>query len=103
MARSYTAFAHDGTVIPATCCAAPRPAGGGHAGVLGQDRERCAQDAAPGAGPGGTGQKAQTVGYSVGGKTGTARKQVGKGYAAHKYRAWFVGIAPIDSRASSSA
>jgi cell division protein FtsI (penicillin-binding protein 3) len=48
------------------------------------------------AGPGGTGQKAQTVGYSVGGKSGTARKQVGKSYAAGKYRAWFTGMAPID-------
>ncbi len=44
---------------------------------------------------GGTALKAQTVGYSVGGKTGTARKQEGRGYAGNKYRSWFVGIAPI--------
>ena len=37
-----------------------------------------------------------TVGYSVGGKSGTARKQVGKGYSTSKYRAWFTGMAPID-------
>jgi cell division protein FtsI (penicillin-binding protein 3) len=49
------------------------------------------------AGPGGTGQRAQTVGYSVGGKSGTARKQVGKSYAQGKYRAWFTGMAPIDA------
>ena len=49
------------------------------------------------AGPGGTGQRAQTVGYSVGGKSGTARKQVGKGYASNKYRAWFTGLAPIET------
>ena len=49
------------------------------------------------AGPGGTGQKAQTVGYSVGGKSGTARKQVGKSYASGKYRAWFTGLAPIEN------
>lgn len=48
------------------------------------------------AAPGGTGQLAQTVGYSVGGKSGTAHKQVGKGYASNKYRAWFTGMAPID-------
>jgi cell division protein FtsI (penicillin-binding protein 3) len=47
------------------------------------------------AGPGGTAPKAQAIGYSVGGKTGTAHKQEGKGYA-NKYRAWFVGMAPID-------
>ncbi len=46
-------------------------------------------------GPGGTAPKAQTLGYSVGGKTGTAHKQEGRGYAGNKYRAWFVGIAPI--------
>jgi len=45
--------------------------------------------------PGGTAPKAQTQGYSVGGKTGTAHKQEGRGYASNKYRAWFVGIAPI--------
>jgi cell division protein FtsI (penicillin-binding protein 3) len=44
---------------------------------------------------GGTAPKAQAVGYSVGGKTGTAHKQEGGSYASHKYRAWFVGMAPI--------
>ena len=44
---------------------------------------------------GGTAPKAQAQGYSVGGKTGTAHKQEGKGYSGNKYRAWFVGIAPI--------
>jgi cell division protein FtsI (penicillin-binding protein 3) len=34
------------------------------------------------------------MGYSVGGKTGTARKQEGKGYG-NKYRSWFVGLAPV--------
>jgi cell division protein FtsI (penicillin-binding protein 3) len=47
------------------------------------------------AGPGGTAPKAQTLGYSVGGKTGTAHKQEGKSYVTNKYRAWFVGMAPI--------
>ena len=49
------------------------------------------------AGPGGTGPKAQTLGYSVGGKSGTAHKQVGKAYATNKYRSWFVGLAPISN------
>jgi cell division protein FtsI (penicillin-binding protein 3) len=48
------------------------------------------------AGPGGTAPKAQTIGFSVGGKSGTAHKQEGKDYVANKYRAWFVGMAPID-------
>jgi cell division protein FtsI (penicillin-binding protein 3) len=47
-------------------------------------------------GPGGTAPKAQTIGYSVGGKTGTAHKVEGRGYADKKYRGFFVGLAPID-------
>jgi cell division protein FtsI (penicillin-binding protein 3) len=47
------------------------------------------------AGAGGTAPKAQTVGWSVGGKSGTAHKQENGGYAAKKYRSWFVGMAPI--------
>lgn len=96
MAHSYTAFAHDGQIIPVTMLKSGEPA----VGV----RVFSAQNAAAvrkmlqmAAGPGGTGQKAQTVGYSVGGKSGTAHKQVGKGYASNKYRSWFTGMAPIDS------
>ena len=37
------------------------------------------------------------MGYSVGGKSGTARKQEGKGYADKKYRSFFVGLAPVES------
>jgi len=37
------------------------------------------------------------MGYSVGGKTGTAHKQEGKGYADKKYRGFFVGMAPIEN------
>ena len=47
------------------------------------------------AAPGGTAPKARTLGYSVGGKSGTAQKQEGHGYAEHKYRSWFVGLSPI--------
>ena len=46
-------------------------------------------------GPGGTGRAAAIEGYRVGGKTGTARKQVGASYAKNRYRALFVGMAPM--------
>jgi len=98
MVHSYTAFAHDGEVIRATLL---KSASG--APVEGQ-RVFSPQTAAEirtmlhmVTGPGGTAPRAQTVGYTVGGKTGTAHKQVGKGYAGNKYRAWFTGIAPIDN------
>ena len=95
MARSYTVFANGGRVIPATMLKTGEPAVG-----VPVFSERTADQVRKmlqmAAGPGGTGQKAQTVGYSVGGKSGTARKQVGKNYASGKYRAWFTGMAPID-------
>jgi cell division protein FtsI (penicillin-binding protein 3) len=95
MARSYTVFANDGKIIPATILKTSEPA----VGVPVFSERTAAQIRKMlqmAAGPGGTGQQAQTVGYSVGGKSGTARKQVGKHYAAGKYRGWFTGLAPID-------
>ena len=96
MAHSYTAFAHDGRIIPLTMLKSTEPAVG--VKVFSPENahavRRMLQMAAA---PGGTGQLAQTVGYSVGGKSGTAHKQVGKGYASNKYRSWFTGMAPIET------
>jgi cell division protein FtsI (penicillin-binding protein 3) len=44
----------------------------------------------------GTGRKANAEGYLVGGKTGTADKQVGRGYARNARIASFVGAFPMD-------
>ena len=44
---------------------------------------------------GGTGRAAEVAGYRIGGKTGTARKQIGSTYAKNRYRALFVGMAPM--------
>ncbi|MCS4509640.1 peptidoglycan D,D-transpeptidase FtsI family protein [Xylophilus ampelinus] len=95
MARSYTAFAHDGQIIPATILKSDTPAVGTQV-FSPQNAAAVRHMLWLAAGPGGTGQKAQTVGYSIGGKSGTARKQAGKGYAAGKYRSWFTGMAPIE-------
>ncbi|CAB3777031.1 putative peptidoglycan D,D-transpeptidase PenA [Paraburkholderia ultramafica] len=46
-------------------------------------------------GEGGTGRAAAVDGYRIGGKTGTARKQIGATYAKNRYRALFVGMAPM--------
>ena len=96
LARAYTVFAHDGEAIPVTLLKSNEAT----AGV----RVMSAKNAVAirhmlhmATGEGGTAPKAQTSGYSVGGKTGTAHKQEGKGYADKKYRSWFVGIAPIDN------
>ena len=98
MARAYTVFGHDGQIISATLLKSDEPATGVQvfSSKTASEIRTMLQMAA---GPGGTGQKAQTLGYSVGGKSGTAYKQVGKSYGTdkdRKYRGWFVGMAPID-------
>jgi len=98
MARAYTVFGHDGQIIDATLLKSDEPAAGVQvfSARTALEVRKMLQMAA---GPGGTGQKAQTMGYSVGGKSGTAYKQVGKSYGNEKdrkYRGWFVGMAPID-------
>ncbi|ABD71140.1 peptidoglycan synthetase FtsI [Rhodoferax ferrireducens T118] len=98
MARSYTIFSNDGQIIPITMLKSSEPALGVRVlsvRTAGQVRKMLQLAA----GPGGTGQKAQTIGYSVGGKSGTAYKQIGKGYGSagnRKYRGWFVGMTPIE-------
>jgi cell division protein FtsI (penicillin-binding protein 3) len=98
MARAYTVFGHDGQIIPTTLLKSNEMATGVQvfSPSTASEIRKMLQMAA---GPGGTGQKAQTSGYSVGGKSGTAYKQVGKNYGSEgnrKYRSWFVGMAPID-------
>jgi cell division protein FtsI (penicillin-binding protein 3) len=94
--HAYTAFAHDGEVIPVSLLknTGEEPAGVQVFSPLVASEVRQMMHLA--AAPGGTAPLAQTVGYSVGGKTGTAHKQVGKGYASNKYRAWYTGMSPID-------
>ncbi|MBK1713052.1 peptidoglycan D,D-transpeptidase FtsI family protein [Rubrivivax gelatinosus] len=95
IARGYTVFARDGDIAPVSILRQEGPTAGvqvfkpetAHTmrAMLGLVTQR-----------GGTAPKAAAIGYSTGGKSGTARKQEGKGYS-NKYRAWFVGIAPISA------
>ena len=103
LARAYTVFAHDGELIPVSIEKKPLAAGdegGPPAPVAGvrvlspKTAQAVREMLHMVTSEGGTAPKAQTMGYSVGGKTGTAYKQEGKGYSQKKYRAWFVGMAP---------
>jgi cell division protein FtsI (penicillin-binding protein 3) len=93
VAHAYTIFARDGELVPVTIERSPefkpgtRVISAKTAAEMRQMLETVTQ-------PGGTAIKAQTDGYRVGGKTGTAHKLVGKGYG-NKYLAYFAGIAPI--------
>lgn len=96
LAHAYTVFAHDGEIIPISLQKAHGPVHGVR--ILQARHARAVRHMLQLAtGPGGTAPKAQTMGYSVGGKTGTARKQEGRGYADKKYRSFFVGLAPVAS------
>jgi cell division protein FtsI (penicillin-binding protein 3) len=96
LARAYSVFARDGELVPVTLLRSPDPAAGVR--VLEARNAIAVRNMLHMVtGPGGTAPKAQTMGYSVGGKTGTAHKQEGKGYADKKYRGFFVGLAPIEN------
>jgi cell division protein FtsI (penicillin-binding protein 3) len=95
LARSYSVFARDGELVPVTLTKATEAAPGVRI-MSAKNAQSVRHMLHLVTGPGGTAPKAQTMGYSVGGKTGTAHKQEGKGYADKKYRGFFVGIAPIE-------
>ena len=96
LAHAYTIFARDGELIPISMLKNDAPAQGVR--VFSEQNARAVRQMLQmAATTGGTAPQAQTMGYSVGGKTGTARKQEGKGYAEKKYRAFFVGLAPVES------
>ena len=98
LAHAYSVFGRDGELVPVTMLKSPQTLGGvrvleaGHAIEVRHMLHLVTL-------PGGTAPKAQAMGYSVGGKTGTAHKVEGRGYADKKYRGFFVGLAPIDSPA----
>lgn len=113
IAQLYTAYAGDGTMYPARLLREPD----GENNQLSDALDAIDAIDAPGATPrrvttpatatamramlematsdGGTGRAADVEGYRIGGKTGTARKQIGAGYAKNHYRALFVGMAPM--------
>jgi cell division protein FtsI (penicillin-binding protein 3) len=94
LARAYTMLAHDGELLPSSMLHQEQAQAGVR--VLSPKTAQAVRAMLQmAAGPGGTAPKAQTQGYSVGGKTGTAHKQEGRSYVANKYRSWFVGMAPI--------
>ncbi len=95
LARAYTAFARDGEVIPISILRQEHAQPGVQ--VMKPETARAVREMLHLVTlPGGTAPKAQAMGYSVGGKTGTARKQEGRNYT-NKYRAWFVGFAPVSA------
>lgn len=96
LARAYTVFATDGEMRPPTLIKRTVPAVSTRviAPETAQAVRRMLEMAVQ---PGGTAPRAQVAGYRVAGKTGTAHKIEGRGYAARKYISSFVGFAPVSS------
>jgi len=96
LARAYTIFARDGELVPVSLVklSAP-PAGQPVVSPATARAVRAMLEAA--VQPGGTGPRAQIMGYRVAGKTGTAHKQENGTYAADKYVSSFVGLAPASN------
>ncbi|HEY5897674.1 MAG TPA: penicillin-binding protein 2 [Burkholderiales bacterium] len=96
LARAYTMFATDGELMPLTLVKSPVPASGEK--VISSRSARAVRAMLETAvQPGGTGPRARIMGWRVAGKTGTAHKQENGGYAADKYLASFVGLAPASA------
>jgi cell division protein FtsI (penicillin-binding protein 3) len=96
LAQAYSVFARDGELVPMSLIKTKQAVSGARVFSV-QNATAVRHMLHMVTSPGGTAMKAQTMGYSVGGKTGTAHKVEGKGYAGKKYRGFFVGIAPIDN------
>lgn len=96
LARAYTLFSGEGELKPISLLRLDSPPSGKR--VMSRDTalavsrmlEMVAQ-------PGGTAPQARISGYRVAGKTGTAHKLEGNGYAKNRYLSTFVGYAPASN------
>jgi cell division protein FtsI (penicillin-binding protein 3) len=96
LARAYTLFSGEGELKPVSLLRLDSPPTGKR--VVSRDTalavsrmlEMVAQ-------PGGTAPQARISGYRVAGKTGTAHKLEGNGYAKNRYLSTFVGYAPASN------
>jgi cell division protein FtsI (penicillin-binding protein 3) len=93
LARAYTLFATDGTLLPLTLIRRDEPVTGkqvisARTAIAVRSMLELVVKA------GGTAPRAQVMGYRIAGKTGTAHKAEGRGYSEDRYVSSFVGMAP---------
>ncbi|GAB2907040.1 penicillin-binding protein 2 [Paraburkholderia jirisanensis] len=97
LARAYTAIAHDGQFLPISIFRAPgdQPVAVGPQVFAPTTAREVRTMLEAVVSTQGTSPDAAVPGYRVGGKSGTAYKHSGRGYDKSKYRASFVGMAPM--------
>ena len=96
LAHAFTIFAHDGELLPLSLLRVDAVPAGRQIispAVAHEMRDMLELVVEPG----GTAPRARVMGYSVAGKTGTARKEENGGYSEHRYVASFVGFAPTSN------
>ncbi len=96
LARAYTAIANDGMILPVSIFRTPGdqlPVGQQVFSPTTARQVRAMLETV--VSKGGTSPDAAVPGYRVGGKSGTAYKHAARGYDHSKYRASFVGMAPM--------
>jgi cell division protein FtsI (penicillin-binding protein 3) len=93
LARAYSVFATDGELKPLTLVRRDEPVKGKRV-VSARTAQAVRKMLETVTQPGGTATRAQVAGYRVAGKTGTAHKLEGTGYAPDRYISSFVGFAP---------
>jgi cell division protein FtsI (penicillin-binding protein 3) len=96
LARAYTIFATDGELKALTLVKRDVPAESARV-ISVQTAQAVRRMLEMAVQAGGTAPKAQVAGYRVAGKTGTAHKLEGRGYAANRYISSFVGFAPVSN------
>jgi cell division protein FtsI (penicillin-binding protein 3) len=93
LARAYTIFATNGELQPLTLVRRDQPAEGKR--VISERTALAVRSMLElVVKAGGTAPRARIMGYRVAGKTGTAHKLEGRGYAGDRYVSSFVGMAP---------
>ena len=95
LAHAYTAIAHDGQLVPVTIFKSDGASVSGPQVFAPATTREVRAMLETVVAPGGTSPDAAVPGYRVGGKSGTAYVHVGRAYDKSKYRASFVGMAPM--------
>ncbi|MDO5685914.1 MAG: penicillin-binding protein 2 [Neisseria sp.] len=96
LARSYTVFTNDGTLLPVTLLKRDT-APDGVAVLRPQTAQQMRQMMRSVTESGGTGTRGAIEGYDVAAKSGTTEKLVNGRYSKDSHRALFVGFAPVDN------
>ncbi|MBY0346435.1 MAG: penicillin-binding protein 2 [Neisseriaceae bacterium] len=96
MVRAYTIFSNNGKILPVTLFKLNAPPVGER--IISEKTAKTMREMlAAVTQKGGTATLAQVLGYTVAGKTGTARKLVGGRYVDDKHMSLFVGFAPASA------